>query len=92
MNWNLLALGKGSEEKKNWRDVAVPESVQSCFELPIRFPEFFPSNYFLIAVHGWFPGNWIYRQMFGNVKTELEGKGLFFFCLLHLRIVKFFNR
>ena len=37
MNWKLLALGKGFFQKKNWRDVAVPESVQSCFELPIHF-------------------------------------------------------
>ena len=32
--------------KKNWRDVAVPEIVQSCFERPIHFPVFFPANYF----------------------------------------------
>ena len=30
----LLALEKGL--KKNWRDVAVPGSVQSCFELSIH--------------------------------------------------------
>ena len=35
MNWKLLALGKGVKEK-NWRDVAVPESIQSCFELSIH--------------------------------------------------------
>ena len=35
MNWKLLALGKGFYEK-NWRDVAVPESVQSSFELSIH--------------------------------------------------------
>ena len=41
-------------KKKNWRDVAVPESVQSCFELSIHFPVFFPANYSgLVAVHGW---------------------------------------
>ena len=34
MNWKLFALGKGFKEK-NWRDVAVPESFQSCFELSI---------------------------------------------------------
>ena len=45
MNWKLLALGKGFEEK-NWRDVAVTENVQSCFELSIHFPVFFPANYF----------------------------------------------
>ena len=36
MNWKLFAVGKGFLEK-NWRDVAVPESVQSCFELSIHF-------------------------------------------------------
>ena len=35
MNWKLLALGKGFK-KKIWRDVAVPESVQLCFELSIH--------------------------------------------------------
>ena len=35
MNWKLLAPGKGFIEK-NWRDVAVPETVQSCFELSIH--------------------------------------------------------
>ena len=53
MNWKLLALGKGFIEK-NWRDVAVPESVQSCFELFIYFPVFFSCELFLVAVHGWF--------------------------------------
>ena len=32
----------------------MPESVQSCFELSIHFPVFFPANYGLVAVHGWF--------------------------------------
>ena len=32
----------------------MPESVQSCFELSIHFPVFFPANYFLVAAHGWF--------------------------------------
>ena len=46
MNWKLLALGKGFQEK-TWRDVAVPESVQSCFELSIHFSVFFfPASYF----------------------------------------------
>ena len=45
MNWKLLALGKGFKEK-NLRYVAVTESVQSCFELSIHFPVFFPANYF----------------------------------------------
>ena len=40
--------------KENWRDVAVPESVQSCFELSIHFPVFFSNELFLVAVHGWF--------------------------------------
>ena len=35
MNWKLLALEKGFQEQ-NWRDVAVRESVQSCFELSIH--------------------------------------------------------
>ena len=29
-----------------WRDVAVPEIVQWCLELPMHFPVFFPANYF----------------------------------------------
>ena len=32
--------------KKTWRDVAVPESVQSCFALSIHLSVFFPVNYF----------------------------------------------
>ena len=40
--------------KKNWRDVAVPEGVQSCFELSIHFPVFFSRELFLVAVHSWF--------------------------------------
>ena len=32
----------------------MPESVQSCLELSIHFPVFFPANYGLVAVHGWF--------------------------------------
>ena len=39
---------------KKWRDVSVPESAQSCFELSIHFPVFFTANFFLVAVHGWF--------------------------------------
>ena len=54
MNWKLLALGKGFFEKKNWRNIAVPESVQSCFELCIHFPVFFSLELYLVAVHGWF--------------------------------------
>ena len=46
MNWKLLALGKGFYEKI-WRGVAVPESVQSCFELSIHFPVFFSRELFL---------------------------------------------
>ena len=30
------------------------ESVQSCFELSIHFPVFFPHELYLAAVHGWF--------------------------------------
>ena len=40
--------------KKNWRDVAMPESVQTCFELFIYFPVVFSCELFLAAVHGWF--------------------------------------
>ena len=39
--------------KKKWRDVAVTESVQSCFELSIHFPVIFSRELFLVAVHGW---------------------------------------
>ena len=53
MNWKLLALVKGFKEK-NWRDVAVLESVQSCFELSIHFPVLLSRELFLVAVHGWF--------------------------------------
>ena len=53
MSRKLLALGKGFYEK-NWGDVAVPESVRSCFELSIHFPAFFSRELFLVAVHGWF--------------------------------------
>ena len=45
MNWKLLAQGKGFQEQ-NWRDVAVTESVQWCFELSIHFPVFFPRTIF----------------------------------------------
>ena len=31
----------------------MPESVQSCFELSIHFPVFFPVNYGLVAVHSY---------------------------------------
>ena len=34
--------------------VAVPESVQSCFELSIHFPVFFFRELFLVAVHSRF--------------------------------------
>ena len=40
--------------REQWRDLAVPESVQSCFELSIHFPVFFPRELLLVAVHGWF--------------------------------------
>ena len=33
---------------------AMLERVQSCFELSIHFPAFFPANYGFVAVHGWF--------------------------------------
>ena len=52
-------------KKKNWRDLAVPESVQSCFELSIHLSVFFSRELFLVAVHGWFA----YRQMYGKFKT-----------------------
>ena len=32
----------------------MPESVQSCFELSIHFPVFFPRELLLVAVDGWF--------------------------------------
>ena len=32
----------------------MPESVKSSFELSIHFFVFFPANYGLVAVHGWF--------------------------------------
>ena len=44
----------------------MPESVQSCFELSIHFPVFFPANYGLVAVHGWFAieiNVWIYSGL-----------------------------
>ena len=32
----------------------MTESVQSCFELSMHFPVFFPREVFSEAVHGWF--------------------------------------
>ena len=65
----------------------MPESVQSCFELSIHFPVFFPANYGLVAVHGWFAieiNVWMYGGIeepqnqyrnFHNRKPRL-----YFFC------------
>ena len=65
----------------------MPESVQSCFELSIHFPVFFPANYGLVAVHGWFATEinvWMYAEIeepqnhyrnFHNRKPRLH-----FFC------------
>ena len=67
MNWKPLALGKASLGK-NWRDVAVPESVQSCFELSIHLSvkrtsgELLPKN----------SSHEKYREMYGKFKTRLE--------------------
>ena len=33
---NFWHYEKDFKKKKNWRDVAVPESVHSCFELSIH--------------------------------------------------------
>ena len=41
--WRLVSI---ELQEQNWRDVAVTESDQSCFELSIHFPVFFPANYF----------------------------------------------
>ena len=72
----------------------MPESVQSCFELSIHFPVFFPANYGLVAVHGWFAMEinvWMYLGLknlkiitysnFHNRKPRLH-----FFCS-HDRVV-----
>ena len=79
MNWKLLALGKGFL-KKNWRDVAVPESVQSCFELFIQFPVFFSRELFLVAVHGWFAFQtnvWKVQNTTGNFLAQLHPSNFF---------------
>ena len=49
----------------------MPESVQSCFELSIHFPVFFFCEPFLAAVITFTAGSQ-YRQMYGNVKTQLD--------------------
>ena len=71
----------------------MPERVQSCFELSIHFPVFFPANYGLVAVHGWFAieiNVWMYCKIeepqnhyrnFHNRKPRLH-----FFCS-HDRVV-----
>ena len=40
----VIALEKDVKKKIGGMHVAVPESVQSCFELSIHFPVFFPVN------------------------------------------------
>ena len=34
------------KKKKNRSDEALPESVQSCFDISIHLSVFFPANYF----------------------------------------------
>ena len=80
MNWKLLALGKGFEEKKNWRDVAVPERVQLCFELSMHFPVFFSRKLFLVAVHGWFAiqtNVWRIQSTTGRFLAQLNPSNFF---------------
>ena len=68
MNWKLLAQGKGFKEK-TWRDVAVPESVQSWFELSIHFPVFLFSRELFLEQ---FTAGTLNRQMYGKFKTRLD--------------------
>ena len=49
----------------------MPESVQSCFELSIHFPVFFPRELFLEQ----FTAGSLYRQMYGKFKTRLTLSG-----------------
>ena len=67
-------------KKKNWRDVAVPESVQSCFELSIHFPVFFSRELFLAPVHGWFAlqtNVWKVQNTTGRFLAQLHPSNFF---------------
>ena len=48
MNWKLFS-GTSRTWKKNWRDIAVLESVQSCSELSIHLPVFFPRELYIFS-------------------------------------------
>ena len=60
MKWKLKKLDKGFYEQ-NVRDVAVLESVQSCFELSIH-----------LSVFAAGPRKIHYRKMYGKFKTRLD--------------------
>ena len=80
MNWKLLALVKGFK-KKNWSDVAVPESVQSCFELSIHLSIFFSRE----LVHGWFAiqtNVWKIQNTTGRFLAQLHPSNVFLKILL----------
>ena len=66
----------------------MPESVQSCFELSIHFPVFFPANYGLVAVYGWFAieiNVWMYSGLknlkFITATFIIESLGFISFAL-----------
>ena len=48
---------------KNWRDVAVPESFQLCFEFFHTFPCIFSREPFLVAVYGWFARQLLFNTL-----------------------------
>ena len=66
--------------KKNRRDVAVPESVHSCFELSIHLPVFFSREPFLVGVHGWFAiqtNVWKVENTTGRFLAQLHPSNFF---------------
>ena len=79
MDWKLLALGKRFYEK-NRRDVAVPESVQSSFELSIHLSVLRISRELLLKiVHGKkIQGNvWKVQNMTGRFLAQLHPSNFF---------------
>ena len=66
-------------KKKNWRDVAVPESVQSCFELSIHLSVYRTSRELLLKiVRG--------KKIQGNVWKVQNTTGCFLAQLHHSKI------
>ena len=58
----------------------MPESAQSCCELSIHFPVFFPRELCLVAVHGWFAiqtNVWKVQNSTGRFLAQLHPSNLF---------------